>query len=116
MASRSRSQSQSAPAPAPAPVVLGAVAETEHVLKGAKVYEDVAGVPRVILKDGRVGTVQHEVRADGTRGPQEIAVGLKRADGASAETARRFPLADVQMLSRAFAAQGFTLIDGGVKS
>jgi hypothetical protein len=109
---RSQSQSQS-PAPEPTPVVLGALAESALVHKATRVFVDVPGIPRVILADGSVSAVQREKRSDGSDGPYVLALGVKKAPGATEETAQRFTLAGIQAASRAYAAHGITLVEPG---
>lgn len=111
---RSQSQSQSPVTPEPTPVVLGALAESELVHKAQRVFVDVPGIPRVICADGSVSAVQREKRSDGSDGPYVLALGIKKPDGSSAETAQRFTLAGIQASSRAYAAVGITLVESGV--
>lgn len=106
------------PETAPSALVLGAIAAETHAPKGERVFADAlivdadgkptgVVVPRVTCADGRIGAVQQEVRADGTRGPWMLSL-LRIADGR--ESGTRFSLADVQAVSDAYAAAGHVLV------
>lgn len=117
MATRTQSQSQSQdPAPVQAPVSLGAVAESEHISKAARLFVDVPGTPRVICADGSVSAIQREQRADGTLGEYLLSLNVRKSSDGTGESAQRFSLGGIQSASRAYAAQGFTLIEPGAEA
>lgn len=104
---------QDAPAPdAPeqdAPMSLAAL-ETQRgtIKKAARVFADVPGVPRVMLPDGRIATVQREQRTDETEGPSLIAI-LRPGQG-DPNAGTRWSLADTKLVSDALAGAGVTLL------
>lgn len=97
-----------APAPAPVPVSLAAQESARGTIKKAtRKFEDVEGVPRVMLPDGRIGTVQREVRSDNSRGPSMLSILRPGAGDPNAGT--RTSLADAQALYDALYASGVVL-------
>lgn len=101
-----------APQPSAPEIVaaLGALAESEHVDKAERVYVDVPET-RCAMADGRLTVLQRERRADGSSGPILLALVKRNPDGR--ESAQRFPLADLQRASRAYARRGLVLFDSG---
>lgn len=97
----------SPPAP-PALDIVHAVA-SEEIAKGARVYVDVPGCPRVPTADGTIATVQRERRADGTLGEYlltEIRVNTRD----KSESAQRVSIARVQAMKDALDACGVTIL------
>lgn len=102
-------QEQEAPETAPAFDIAGAVA-SEEIGKGARVYIDVPGVPRVPTADaGTLAAVQREQRADGSLGEYLLAEIRKGKTGAP-DSVQRFSIARVQALKTALESAGVTTL------
>lgn len=98
-----------APETAPALDIAGAVA-SEEIGKGARVYIDVPGVPRVPTADaGTLAAVQREQRADGSLGEYLLAEIRKGKTGAP-DSVQRFSIARVQALKTALESAGVTTL------